>query len=194
MKICGITSIDTAFRAVDAGADALGFVFADSARRLTADEAVRITTEVPVHVEKVAVFLAPSTAEIEEILSVFRADTVQADAASIADFHLTATIPVIRDAESRVPQGVERVLFEGLRSGTGELSNWDGAARLSRSHRLILAGGLNAGNVANAMKVVKPYGVDVSSGVESTPGTKDPLLIKEFISAVRERDKESVGS
>ncbi|MGB7860562.1 MAG: hypothetical protein WBM90_08705, partial [Acidimicrobiia bacterium] len=160
VKICGITSIDTAFRAVDAGADALGFVFADSARRLTADEAVRITAEVPVHVEKVAVFLAPSTAEIEEILSVFQADTVQADAASIADFHLTATIPVIRDAESRVPQGVERVLFEGLRSGTGELSNWDGAARLSRSHRLILAGGLNAGNVANAMKVVKPYGVD----------------------------------
>ena len=83
----------------------------------------------------------------------------------------------------------ERVLFEGPRSGVGDVADWEAAASMAGSSELVLAGGLDAGNVSTAVSQVRPFGVDVSSGVESRPGAKDQRLIEEFIEAVRKTEK-----
>jgi len=191
VKICGITSPDAAAAAVSAGADALGFVFAESPRRLTPSQAAEIAGNVPAHVEKVAVFLHPQPGEIESVLAKFDADTVQADWPSLVGFEACPVLPVVRDVGTPDLAG-RRILFEGRRSGAGERADWTIAQRLAQSSRLVLAGGLDTKNVRSAIEYVHPFGVDVSSGVESSPGVKDIGLINGFIEEVRKIEKKVV--
>ena len=190
IKICGITSTEAAIASVSAGANALGFVFAESARRLTPARATQIVDEIPAEVERVAVFLRPTIGEIESVLDRFDADTVQADAGSLVGFDRVPVLPVIRDGHWLPPRG--RLLFEGARSGVGEAADWTTARLLARTRPLILAGGLDQHNVSEAIRSVRPHGVDVSSGVETGPGVKSPDLILGFIEAVREAEKAKV--
>jgi len=188
IKICGLTTDAGVAAAVGAGADAIGFVFAPSKRKVTAQQANEFARHVSGGITRVAVMQHPSQAQVDEVLSVFRPDALQTDAEDLANLRLPAwlrLIPVLR-AGRAVPQPLPgRILFEGPVSGTGQLADWSAAAGLARRAELILAGGLNAGNVGDAVLAVGPFGVDVSSGVEREAGVKDPMKIRDFILAAR---------
>jgi phosphoribosylanthranilate isomerase len=131
--------------------------------------------------------LHPSQAELDEVCTVFSPDILQTDMDDLKGLRVPAELPllpVVRRLDSllRTPT---RLLFEGPTSGTGMQSNWQEAAVLARRTEVILAGGLNANNVAAAIASVRPFGVDVSSGVEREPGIKDPAKIASFVAAAR---------
>jgi phosphoribosylanthranilate isomerase len=194
IKICGITDPGDALTAAAAGADAVGFVFfGGSPRRISPAEAAAIADELPESVEKVAVFLRPTPAEIEAVLDVFGADLVQADHQCLNGSLDVPYLPVYREGDDIFSDlsthRVSRFLYEGRRSGMGETVDWEAASRIAMAGRMTLAGGLNADNVAEAIQRVRPDGVDVSSGVESMPGVKDVGLIGEFIERARETEK-----
>jgi len=191
IKICGITSVETAEVAIAAGADALGFVFARSPRELSPTRASEIASTVPSNVEKVAVFRSPQPGDVDRVLERFDADTVQADLQSLVGFKARPILPVVRDSSEVVPNR-QRILFEGAQSGVGSQANWSIAADLANRHSLVLAGGLHVGNVRSAIELVRPFGVDVSSGVELRRGIKDVGLINGFIGEVRRIEKETV--
>ena len=189
IKICGLRSREAIEAAVTAGADALGFVFhADSPRNLSVEEARELQRTVPAGVERVAVFLHPAQWLVDAIIEAIRPDRIQADSGDLARLRLPqgqAVLPVLRSGAALPAPLPPRLLVEGVRSGAGEKANWARAAVLARRTQLVLAGGLDAGNVAKAVRTVRPFGVDVSSGVESVRGVKDPARIREFIGAAR---------
>jgi phosphoribosylanthranilate isomerase len=186
IKICGLTTPDAVGTALELGVDALGFVFAPSARRVTPEFAVRLAKPARGRVPCVAVTRHPLQAEIDEMLRVFAPDLLQADLAAIEALELPpglGRLPVVRQAAP--PSLPRRILFEGAASGAGERADWDAAAALARRTELVLAGGLTSANVAAAIEAVRPFGVDVSSGVEERPGVKSPAEIGKFVGAVR---------
>lgn len=188
VKICGLTSADAVAAASDAGADAIGFVFAPSQRRVTAEQARALSQQAPKHIVRVAVMQHPTQALLDEVLATFAPDSVQTDIEDLTTLHVpghVSVMPVVRAGRALPAALPGRVLFEGPVSGTGELADWRRAAELARATQLVLAGGLNAANVADAIAHVRPYGVDVSSGVERAPGVKDVQKIREFIRAAR---------
>jgi phosphoribosylanthranilate isomerase len=188
VKICGITSEEAAAAALAAHADALGFIFAPSVRRLTPQQAARLADPARGRASLVAVTLHPDQAEVDEIIATLRPDVLQSDAADFARLQLPDALlrlPVLRSSTHAQSMTSGRFLFEGARSGSGEIGDWNTAARLARSGELILAGGLNRENVAAAIRAVGPYGVDVSSGVEIAPGRKSAEKISQFIAAAR---------
>lgn len=193
VKICGITTAEAAEAAVDAGADALGFVFAQSPRQLSPSLATELAGNVAGHVEKVAVFRRPPHEEITAVLQGFDADTVQADWESLLGFDDRPILPVVRNADIPGLEG-HRVLFESRRSGVGERADWSVAASVALRSQLVLAGGLNANNVADGIFSVRPFGVDVSSGVESSRGVKDAGLIADFVNECRKIEREMVAT
>jgi len=188
LKICGMTCLDAVAAALAARVDAIGFVFSPSVRRLEPVQAAQLAAGARGRVSLIAVTLQPQQQLIDEIVRVFKPDVLQADLSDFDGLRLPdalARLPVLRAdvaAGSALPR---RLLFEGARSGSGEIADWDSAARLARVSELILAGGLNAHNVAAAIRAVRPYGVDVSSGVESAPGRKSAQMIAEFVEAAR---------
>lgn len=190
VKICGLTTRDALQAALDAGADAVGFVFhAPSSRNLSPAAAAELAAQVPRGVKTVAVTLHPAQSLVDAVLAAFRPDVWQTDAQDFGRIGLPEGIerwPVFRDGASLPAALPPRLLFEGARSGAGEVADWSQAAALAARTGLILGGGLTPGNVGQAVAAVKPLGVDVSSGVESAPGKKDPARIREFISAARE--------
>jgi phosphoribosylanthranilate isomerase len=136
----------------------------------------------------VAVTLHPSQQQIDQLLAALKPDVLQADLADFGRLRLPAqlgTLAVVRTGSSKDGQLPLRLLFEGARSGSGEISDWGAAAVLARAHELILAGGLDPQNVAAAIDAVAPFGVDVSSGVESAPGCKSVQKIAQFVAAAR---------
>jgi phosphoribosylanthranilate isomerase len=187
VKICGINSAAAAEAAVAAGADALGFVFAPSPREITPERALELSAAVPSTVKRVAVLRRPQPDLWRRVLEVFAPDWLQTDADDLAAIALPARcapLPVYRNAD--VPEPLPpRLLFEGAISGSGRTANWDDARAIAARTRLILAGGLDAANVDEAIRTVRPWGVDVSSGVERRRGEKDPQKIKEFVARVR---------
>jgi len=189
VKICGLTTPAAIEAALAAGADALGFVFHESSpRNLSPAQAAALAAALPAGVLKVAVTLHPAQALVDAVLARFSPDAWQTDAADFAALQLPADVarwPVLRAGTVLVGPLPERFLFEGARSGSGELADWSQAATLARRGELILGGGLDAGNVAAAVRAVRPFGVDVSSGVESAPGHKDPVRIGSFVKAAR---------
>lgn len=189
VKICGMNSAAAVEAAVTAGADALGFVFADSPRAVTPAQASALCAGLPPTVIRVAVMHHPAASEYRRVLDEFAPDWLQTDAEDLAAIELPAgclPLPVYRNG--RVPAGAElppRLLFEGNVSGSGRTADWEQARELAAATKLILAGGLDRDNVAAAILIVRPWGVDVSSGVERRRGEKDPAKIKDFIARVR---------
>jgi len=188
VKICGLRTADAIVAAATAGAQAVGFVFHEaSPRNLDVLEAAALQRVVPSGIERVAVFLHPAQALVDAVLEAVRPDWVQTDVADLASLRLPASqrvLPVVRDAASVAPLPA-RILFEGAHSGSGATADWEKAARLAGRAELVLAGGLEPSNVAEAIARVRPFGVDVSSGVEGSRGVKDPARIREFVAAAR---------
>jgi phosphoribosylanthranilate isomerase len=188
VKVCGLTSPDAVAAALDAGVDAVGFVFAESKRKVTAQRAAELARDVPKHIVRVAVMLHPSQQQLDEVWSVFRPDVLQTDIDDLPALQIPAGLqvtPVIRAGRELPNPLPARLLFEGPVSGTGETTDWTAAAKLAARTQLILAGGLKPANVAAAIAVARPFGVDVSSGVEAQPGIKDPAKIHEFVRNAR---------
>ena len=197
VKICGLRTREHVDVAIAAGADAVGFVFAESVRRIDPTAAAAITGSVPDNVRKVAVMLHPTNDEWQHVLAGFEPDVLQTDADDFDTLDVPASIerwPVYRESKNGsdplLEKGSNRFLYEGAKSGQGETVDWSRAAKIAEQGSMILAGGLGPANVADAIRAVRPWGVDVSSGVESAPGQKDPRLIQEFISAARAAEKE----
>jgi phosphoribosylanthranilate isomerase len=189
IKICGLTSSEAVEAVADAGADIAGFVFAESPRRVSPAQAAELADGLPDGIPRVAVMRHPSADEVDEVLSIFRPAFLQTDLHDFTAFQLlntTRPLPVLRAGRTLPAKLPRLLLFEGPVSGSGELSDWDAAATLARQTKVVLAGGLSPDNVGEAIRKVRPYGVDVSSGVEAEPGIKDPALIARFVEAVRE--------
>ncbi|HEU0226010.1 MAG TPA: hypothetical protein VFR29_11290 [Steroidobacteraceae bacterium] len=188
VKICGITTSAALDAAVTAGADAVGFVFhGPSARNIAPRAAAALARRLPAGVVSVAVTLHPGRALVARILEEFIPNAWQSDAADFTAFELPASVerwPVFRHAgpTAALPR---RAVFDAPASGRGTRGDWRDAAALARRCELILAGGLDAGNVADAVAAVLPFGVDVSSGVECAPGEKDAASIRAFVAAAR---------
>jgi phosphoribosylanthranilate isomerase len=189
VKICGLRTREAVEAAVAAGADALGFVFAPSPRRVEPAEARALCAGLPEHIVRVAVVQHPERELLQRVFGEFAPHWLQTDAGDLEGIELPEgcePLPVYR--EGSVPP-VEltppRLLFEGAVSGRGQVANWDQAAGLVSRTALILAGGLDAANVTAAIRRVRPWGVDVSSGVERARGEKDIAMIETFIARVR---------
>jgi len=189
VKICGLRNAADVDAAVTAGADAVGFVFAESVRRVMPAEARDAAVGLSQEVRRVAVMRHPENEEWLAVLNTFAPDVLQTD---IDDFealdvpHQIERWPVIRENHPAIDQSLpDTFLYEGSNSGLGQTVDWERAAVIAGRGNMILAGGLSAENVAEAIRAVHPRGVDVSSAVESAPGQKDPDLIRNFISAAR---------
>jgi phosphoribosylanthranilate isomerase len=191
VKICGVTDAEAVAAAGEAGADAVGFVFYEpSPRNLAPKQARALAEAAPPELLKVAVTRAPTQSLVDDVLAEFAPDSWQSDADDFAALRLPARVdrlPVFRKDARPLP---ELIHFEGASSGAGARADWALAAQLARRTRLILAGGLTPANVAEAIAKVRPYGVDVSSGVERAPGVKDPQSIFEFVRAARKAASE----
>lgn len=217
VKICGTTSLEDALAAVEAGADALGFVFATSPRRVTAEQVRVIVDELPVTVEKVGVFVNESADRIREIVRGTGLTSVQLHGEE--SDRLLAEVNAMRTADGRKPklyramhlpehfaaelnQGFswpedaakpDAILLDTaqgqVRGGSGKKFDWQAAVPLVEAIEtqipVIVAGGLDPENVGEAIRLFQPYGVDVVSGVEASPGKKDPVKVREFVRAAR---------
>src|ERR1700733_8096969 len=180
IKICGITSADAVAAAAEANVDAIGFVFAPSPRQVAA--------LAPPGILRIAVAQHPLQMKVDEICRILKPDYFQTDVEDLRELKIPAHIkvlPVVRFGRKTPNPLPGRMLFEGPSSGIGELADWGRAAELARQTEVILAGGLSPQNLAEAIHAVRPFGVDVSSGVEEVPGVKDPAKIHEFVRAVR---------
>jgi phosphoribosylanthranilate isomerase len=203
IKICGITNEEDAHHAEVCGADAVGFVFADSPRRISFSRAGRIIRALGPFVVPVGVFVAPSPEELEEAVG-RGVRAVQIHGPPDAPMpEPPRHIPVIRALRVHDPESIEAIprlkprpaavlldaFREGVEGGTGRTFDWNLAVSAVRyTIPVILAGGLAHDNVKEAVRKVRPYGVDASSRLESAPGRKDPDLVARFIRAVREAD------
>jgi len=189
VKICGLTDRAGLDAAIEAGADAVGFVFATSPREIAPAAAGALCADLPDSVLRVAVMHHPETERFRTVVDEFGPDWIQTDAEDFAMLDIPDSIlgvPVCREGQAidvaRLPA---RIVFEGRISGSGTTADWQQARTLAAERELILAGGLNVDNVAAAIATVRPYGVDVSSGVELERGRKDPRKIREFVARVR---------
>lgn len=199
VKICGLTTAQALATAVAAGADAVGFVFAESPRRITPKRAAQLCRDLSPVMIRVAVMHHPTPDEWQQVADEFAPDWLQTDVEDYAHLDVPeryTRFPVHRHPQylpKKVPDsaagsyggGGELLLFEAAISGQGVRADWTEAAALARGRQLVLAGGLTPENVGEAIATVRPYGVDVSSGVESKRGVKSPARIAAFIQAVR---------
>jgi phosphoribosylanthranilate isomerase len=208
VKICATTNLDDALLAVEAGADAIGFVLGPSKRRVSPETVAAIVHKLPPQIEKIGVFLNETPDRVVEIVKQTGLTGVQLhgnETPSVAQ-------QVANQTSAKIVKGIHAgpALMNDLTSwsaetdvtallldsgngqsggGTGKTFDWQAAAdalgRLSSSARLIVAGGLNPSNVSAAIDRFHPWGVDVASGVELEPGKKDPQKVKAFVAAVR---------
>jgi len=191
VKICGLGEEQHVEAAISAGALAVGFVFAESVRRITPDKAKAICVSVPQHIKRVAVMLHPSNDDWQCVIEIFAPDVLQADAEDFAVLEVPESVecwPVYREGRAS-PDTAGAYVYEGRQSGLGKTVDWLEAAGHAGHGRMILAGGLGAHNVAAAVTTVRPYGVDVSTAVESAPGQKDANLISQFVNAALAAEK-----
>lgn len=199
VKICGITSVADGLTAAEAGADMIGLMFYDnSPRHITLPQAVEISRALPPFVMRVGVFVNPDEALVTRAIGECSLSLLQFHGDETSDFCTQFGIMSmkalrVRDAESLKQLenfNTEAFLLDAYSKsglgGTGEKFNWDLAVEAQKfSKPIFLAGGLTPENVADAVRQVRPFAVDVSSGVESVPGKKDPAKVKAFIEAVR---------
>ena len=209
IKICGTTCVEDALNSIEAGANALGFIFAPSKRRVTPEQAQRIIRELPREVEKIGVFMNSTAAEIASIVCAVELTGIQMHGEEFPPEVYTYLPRDRRDSMRKIKtiqvrNGFERdfgrfaaapgtvdawLLDSG--AGSGQTFDWQAArAQLRVRHeRFIVAGGLTPENVGEAMRSFNPWGVDVVSGVESRPGRKDQEKLKAFVAAVRKAEQ-----
>lgn len=199
VKICGITRGEDAAAAVAAGADALGFMFFEgSPRCLSHEQARAIITGVPPFIARVGVFVNPAEADVRSAIAECGIDTLQFHGEETPEFCRRFGLPILKafrvqdesSLKSLTQFATEAWLLDsfvpGQHGGTGAIFNWDLAAQaVSRGGRVILAGGLTPENASDAVLRVRPYALDVSSGVESAPGRKDAAKVRAFIAAAK---------
>jgi len=196
VKICGLVDSASVDAAVQAGADALGFVLDPSPRQLTVDQARSLIRHVPTDVDTVAVVGRPDADTLERYREQIAPKWIQLMADAVPPgSHGFRLIPAFEDGPDlrervdryRAASGQQNplVLADGPKPGSGIQADWDRVAALTDAVRVIVAGGLNPDNVGDAIRRLRPYGVDVSSGVESSRGVKDPERIRAFLAAVR---------
>jgi phosphoribosylanthranilate isomerase len=197
VKICGITSAEDALAAVDAGADALGFMFyAPSPRCVTREMVAQIIPQLPPFVAKVGVFVNPTAEEVQRAIADCGLDTLQFHGEEPPEFCRQFGLKVLKAFRVQGPETLKALptysamawlldsFVAGTRGGTGNSFNWEIAAQaVTLGGRVILAGGLTPENAADAVRKVRPYALDVSSGVESAPGRKDAAKVRAFIAA-----------
>jgi phosphoribosylanthranilate isomerase len=206
VKICGITNAADALAAIDAGANLLGFNFYEkSPRHITETEAAKIRLRLPKKVQAVGIFVNAPQAGVAALCKSLKLDAAQLHGdespETVAELARKLTVwkafrvePDFRLETLDEYPGVSAFLFDaahtGQYGGTGRTTDWDVARRAALGHRIILAGGLNLENVAAAVRIVRPYAVDVASGVESKPGKKDHGRMREFIEEVRRGERK----
>jgi len=206
VKICGITSAADAQAAIEAGANLIGFNFyPKSPRHISEDQAAEIRSQLPKKVKAVGIFVNRLPADVITLRGSVRLDAVQlhGDESPEMVAEIAPVMPVIKAfrVEPEFPittldeySQAFAFLFDAAHTdqygGTGRTTDWDVARRASLKHRIILAGGLKVENVAAAVRIVRPYGIDVASGVESSPGKKDHELLREFIKEVRRAERK----
>jgi phosphoribosylanthranilate isomerase len=197
VKLCGIRTEADLEAAVAAGADAVGFVLTPSPRQVAVPEAARLVSLLPDTVLGVAVYHQPSPELVRRAHEEMGPDLHQSEPATLNGVPADRVLPVIVDGRDvaaaiagLVADDIERMFLvdSGARGGVGVRPDWDRLARVAPGSRMILAGGLDPGNVAEAISTVRPFGVDVSSGIERGPGEKDPALMRAFVEAARAAD------
>jgi phosphoribosylanthranilate isomerase len=212
IKFCGTTSLADALASVEAGADALGFIFAPSKRQVTPDSAREIIKDLPIHIERIGIFMDESLNAIRTIAEETGLTGVQLHGSESTE--LVAQLKTAPVAQGH-PRVIKTVIMNGnfhlhlekfvtassppdailldSGAGTGRTFEWRGVRSFltGTEMKFIVAGGLNPENVGTAMRMFHPYGVDVVSGVESAPGKKDPEKLKAFVAAVRNAEKEA---
>lgn len=205
VKVCGITNIEDAVECVSLGANMLGFVFADSPRRADVDTVRHISRIIGGDARTVGVF----TEEADDVISItndcnltyaqlhggqseeFARRLSVHRVIRVARVHDEASVDALAQYEAAAYYLLD-TYKKGTPGGTGETFDWELAARArSLGKPMILSGGLNPDNVADAIRAVQPYAVDVSSGVEASPGKKDLIKVKEFIANVRKADNRA---
>lgn len=205
VKICGITSRQDAQMVIEAGADAIGLVFANaSPRYIDSSQAADICETVPAFVSKVALFKDAEQSVVSAVLDEIDIDLIQFHGSETADFCEQFERPYIKALGMKTAEhdsdylnnnlsiysSARAILLDGHApgesGGTGEVFDWAAIASITRSTSMpvILAGGLNPGNVKQAIETVNPFAVDVSSGVESSPGQKDAVIVESFMRQV----------
>jgi len=199
IKICGITNLEDARISVDNGADALGFVFAESPRKIMPEAAQKIISQLPSDKLYVGVFVDHSLKEIHEIKKYCGLNTIQIHK-DIADIdQITKDIRIIKGfrvkPDNPIPKFIDPNIImlldtysKSSHGGTGKTFDWQKAIDISNQQPIILAGGLTPENVTEAIETVNPFAVDVSSGVEKSKGLKDHNKICNFIEKVRDTD------
>ena len=202
VKICGITHPEDAAAAVEAGADALGFIcYRKSPRYVEAEEIKRIVAGLPPFVLTVGVFVNEESKTVRDLMDACGLAIAQLHGDETAGYCETLGRPVLRAlrlqdrssllqlAEYRGRAGVRGFVVDAfskeMYGGTGQVVDWELAAEVARTAPIVLAGGLVAENVEEAIRKVRPYGVDVSSGVEASPGRKDHRKLAAFVRAAK---------
>ena len=200
IKICGITNAEDALAAAQFGADALGFIFAPSPRRIAPEKARQIIKVLPPLVQTVGVFVDEDLGEVSSVAEMCGLDILQFHGSESADYCDSFDHRVIKAVRLRNRQDIKSLAkYDGVVQallldtyvpdkvgGTGMTFNWEWALEAGKYGRIILAGGLSPENVATAISIVKPYGVDASSSLEQSPGVKDHEKIMQFIAEVRQ--------
>ncbi len=195
VKICGITNEDDALFAVAMGADAVGFIFAPSTRQIAAQQVFNITRRLPPEILTVGVFRDELPSRVIETVNRAGLKAAQlhghespamvAEVAEQIRWVIKAVVAGSPDARRVKEFGTDLIMVDAPSPGSGELFDWSLLGEVPEGPRLILAGGLDPDNVATAVRKVQPWGVDVSSGVEKSPGRKDPMKVKAFIERAR---------
>ncbi len=200
IKICGITNRRDALAAVELGADALGFVFADSPRRISPVVAREIVLALPPFISRVGVFVNENKETVKGILNYCMLNALQFHGEEDNEYLGSFSCPVIKAFRVKDNSTLDRIRAYGrphflldaydtsLRGGTGKSFDWSVAREAAKLGKVILSGGLNYANVRTALDSVRPYAVDVSSSVEYSAGKKDREKLRTFIQEVRSWD------
>ena len=207
VKICGITRSEDAIDAAYLGADALGFVFYSGSKRyIDPGAASKIIKSLPPFITPVGVFVNEDKKRIQEVKSVSGIDLVQIHGDEDPDFCNSLGMKYIKACRVTDRDSLENIRYyntsfilldshsEDSYGGTGRTFNWKDASSYNFFGKsIILSGGLNSDNVRNAINLVNPYAVDVSSGVESAPGIKDHTKLKDFIEAIKNENRSAIS-
>ena len=204
VKICGITNEEDALLCVAMGADALGFIFAPSVRQVSIRAVGAITQRLPPETMTFGVFRDDLPERIVDIVNQTGLKGVQLhgnetpeDAARVAQ-HVRHVIKAFSATSPRLAHAseypVDAFLIDAPEPGSGRVFDWRLVEGIPRTKRLLLSGGLNPANVGEAVRIVAPWGVDVSSGVESKPGKKDPMAVRDFVRGARAAEPEPYSS